>query len=351
MKKRLKRNGVMVQAAASLSLILMGCALSTLTASPAPHTPDDPGEAAWADIPEGFMRVVVSPDDARLYLLRDSEPQSGLLILDAATARPLHRIPVGRKPIAMAMDGEIGYVVNYLSDDVTVVNLKTPEAVKTIPVGHRPIRAATSARTPYLFVTNYGSDTLSVIDKNTLKVLKTLSLGGRPADMAIHPEGRYAYVLHRGTGDLSVVEIASFEVIRKASVGEFPTDVAVSEDGQLLFVSDAHVGTLNVVRTDDLKVIRKIRIGERPMEVLTVAGGPIYVLNNQSQSISVVDPAKQEAVVTIPLKYSPRCMTTTSDGGRLYVSYGERYGEITVVEMAGQKVVRSTSSPVVSMER
>jgi DNA-binding beta-propeller fold protein YncE len=99
-------------------------------------------------------------------------------------------------------------------------------------------------------------------------------------------------------------------------------------------------------------VIRKIPVGKRPVEVLRATETEeIYVLNRESKSISVIDPLKQEAILTIPLQYAPRCMAAASNSEHLYVSYGEGYGEITVLEMAGQKLVRSDSVPVILTER
>ena len=337
MKKIGKRNVLMAQAI-MCSLLLSGCATSHLTDQPSHRTMDvDSNETAWGSIPGGQMRIVVSTDDAYLYILQDSGMQGYLLILARKSYNLLHRIPVGRSPIAMATDGEIGYVVNYLSDDVTIVNLETAKAIKTLPVGHRPIRIMTWPASPYLFIANYGSDTVSVIDKKSLKTVKSLEIKSRPGDMAIHPNGRHVYVLHRGSGDLSVIDMTSLEVVQTVPVGgEFPSGIAVSEEGRFLFVSDAQSHTLQVIETERLIVVQEIPVGNRPMQVLQLPGAErVYVLNNESRTISVVDPAKQEETFVIPLKHSPRCMTASSDG-KLYVSFGEDY-EITVIEVNGRQ--------------
>jgi len=352
MRRFVQRRFTPVQSIAFASLFLAGCAFSPQAEHTSAYTTTDSGEAAWTDIPGGAMRIVVSFNNAVLYVLHDGDPQGELLILDRETLAPLHRIPVGRRPIAMAIEGETGYVVNNLSDDITAVNLKTAQVVKTVSVGHRPLRAAGSAGSPYLLVTNYGSDSVSVIDKMDLKVVKTLSSGPRPGDVAIHPNGRHAYLVERGAGRLDEIDLNVLQIVRSVPIGEFPSGLDISEDGKRLYVSDAHADILQVIGADRLDVVRSIPVGRRPVEVLRSAGhDEIFVLNGESKTLSVLDPMKAEAILTVPLKHAPRCMAGASNGERLYISYGESYGEITVLEMAGSRLVKSDSSPIRLMER
>jgi len=335
----------------ALSVWLTGCAwpssVPDMGVPPAASSSQDPGEAAWADIPRGSMRIVPSPDDSRLYFLHGSEPVGFLFILDAKSRELLYQVPVGNGPIAMVIEGDRGYVVNYLSDDVTIVDLRTATVVKTIPVGHRPIRAAAAVRTPYLLVSNYGSDSVSIIDRESLMPVRTLAAGSRPADMAVDSSGRKVYLLSRGDGKLAVIDLGPMETIERISVGEFPSGIALSNDGRSLFVSHADSNSVWVIDADGLKVIRKIPVGKRPVQVLSSVGTEgIYVLNRDSNTLSVIDPRHHDAVVTIPLNYGPRCMSASSDGRVLYVSYGEAFGEFTVVEMSGLQPSKLYNLPV-----
>jgi YVTN family beta-propeller protein len=337
----------------ALSVCLAGCAFpssapETGVAPPASYS-KDPSETVWADIPRGSMRIVPSPDDSRLYFLHGGDPVGYLFILDAKSQKLLQQVPVGSGPIAMVVEGDRGYVVNYLSDDVTVVDLKTAAVVKTIPVGHRPIRAAGAMRTPYILVANYGSDSVSVIDRESLMAVKTLAVGSRPADMALDSSGRKVYLLSRGDGKLAVINLGSIETIQTVSVGEFPSGIALTNDGRSLFVSHADSNSVSVIDASGLRVVRSIPVGKRPVQVLSSVGTEgIYVLNRDSNTVSVIDPGHQDAVVTIPLNYGPRCMSASSDGRVLYVSYGEAFGEFTVVEMSGLHPSKLYNLPVVT---
>jgi YVTN family beta-propeller protein len=337
----------------AVSVWLAGCAYPNsapeMGVGPPTSYSEDPSERVWANIPRGSMRIVSSPDDSRLYFLHGREPVGYLFILDAKSQELLYQVPVGRGPIAMVIEGDRGYVVNYLSDDVTVVDLKAAAVVKTIPVGHRPIRAAGAIRIPYVLVANYGSDSVSVIDRESLKPVKTLAVGSRPADMVLDSSGRKVYLLSRGDGKLAVIDLGSIETIQTASVGEFPSGIALANDGRSLYVSHANSNSVSVIDASGLKVIRKIPVGKRPVQVLSSLGTDgIYVLNRDSNTLSVIDPGHRDAIITIPLNYGPRCMSASSDGGVLYVSYGEAFGEFTVVEMSGLKPSRLYNLPVVA---
>jgi YVTN family beta-propeller protein len=324
----------------STVLILSGCSPSMMGGSGyragRSGANSDPSEAKWTEISKGQMRIRVSPDRAFLFVLRNDENRGEMEILDGKSFDPLGRIPVGRGPIAVEIEGETGYVANFLSDDVTVVDLKGGTAVETVRVGRRPIRLATSEHYPYLFVSNYGSDTISVIDKRSLKNVLTLHVGRRPGDMVLDSENGILYLLNRGEGTLSVVSLDSLQVTGTVPVGEFPTGMAISRDGRFLLVSDAHTDKLKWIQTGTLSTVRDVPVGNRPMQVLrTARSGAVYVINSGSRSISLIDPDRNEVIASIPLENSPRCITASADGQFVYVSYGEEYGGITLIDMNG----------------
>jgi YVTN family beta-propeller protein len=322
----------------SADLIISGCSATIIGDSGYHAGPSnaisDPSEEKWTEISNGQMRIMVTPDRAFLFVLRDNKNRGEMDILDGKSFHPLGRIPVGRGPIAVEIEGQTGYVANLLSDDVTVVDLKDRTVLDTIRVGNRPIRLATAEQSPYLFVSNYGSDTISVIDKRLQKVILTLPVGRRPGDMALDLKKGVLYLLNRGEGTLSVVSLDSLQVTETVPVGEFPSGMAISRDGRFLLVSDAHTNDLKWIQTGTLSLVRNTPVGNRPMQVLrTARSGPVYVINSGSRSISLIDPEQDGVVTSIPLENSPRCITASADGQFVYVSYGQGYGGITLIDM------------------
>nr|MDP9475732.1 YncE family protein [Actinomycetota bacterium] len=58
------------------------------------------------------------------------------------------------------------------------------------------------------------------------------------------------------------------------------------------------------------------------------AGGPrVYVANSGDDAVSVVDPARNEVVATVPVGREPHQVLATRDGSRVYVG---NFGEDTV---------------------
>ena len=320
----------------SIVSVLSLAILTSCSFVPLPTPDGSSDDNPWAGVPAGQMRIVFSSDNSHLYVLQDLGMEGFLFILDGKSYDLLNRIPVGRRPIAMIIEGERGYVVNYLSDEINIIDLRAEKVIKTVSVGHRPIRIETSVVNPYLFVANYGSDTISVIDKKSLEVIKVIPVGHSPGDMAIHPDGRTLYAIHRGESGLWAIDLRFLRVTQKRFVGENPSDIVVSNDGRYLFVSDANINVLQVISTASLKNIQSIPAGIRPMEILrSPETGMLFVMNHGSRTILAVNPETLEEVFEIPLKHAPRCITSTSDGAQLYVSYGDRYSEISVIETAG----------------
>jgi YVTN family beta-propeller protein len=64
-----------------------------------------------------------------------------------------------------------------------------------------------------------------------------------------------------------------------------------------------------------------VKVEKGPIAIgVSPDGGRLYVLNNVSHSVSVVDPRADQVVATIPVGANPRDLVVQPDGRRVYVS-------------------------------
>src|SRR5262245_17983057 len=193
--------------------------------------------AAFVTFESGQVRpLALSPDGARLFAV--NTPDARLEIFDVTDGGLTHResVPVGLEPVAVAArSNEEGWVVNHLSDSVSVVQLGAPAArvVRTLLVGDEPRdivfagparqrafittahRGQNSPIDPQLTTPGVGRADVWVFDATA----PGTSLGGTPlaivtlfADtpraLAVSPDGGtvYAAAFHSGNQTATVIE-------------------------------------------------------------------------------------------------------------------------------------------------
>ena len=105
----------------------------------------------------------------------------------------------GTHPNGMALDPERGrlFVAGRDSNTVQVIEEKTLQIIKNIPVGREPFSVHYDGR--FIYVANFGSDSVSVIDPGLLDVVAEVQLGGaggEPTFLA-SKDGTVYVVLHR----------------------------------------------------------------------------------------------------------------------------------------------------------
>jgi YVTN family beta-propeller protein len=149
--------------------------------------------------------VCLTPTGDRLLVV--NTPDNRLSVFDVSHGPPafanrIAEIPVGLEPVSVAArsDSE-AWVVNQLSDDVSIVNLNTLHVRATLRVGDEPadvVFAGSPARA-YVSVSQY--DEVLAIDPASLATVATIPINGRtPRALARTPGGSrvYAAVLDAG---------------------------------------------------------------------------------------------------------------------------------------------------------
>ena len=143
--------------------------------------------------------VTLTPSGGRLLVV--NTPDNRLSVFDLTAGPPsrdtrIAEIPVGLEPVSVAArsDSE-AWVVNRLSDDVSVVNLNTLHVSATVHVGDEPadvVFAGTPARA-YVSVSQY--DQVNVYDPGTRARVASIPIGGRwPRMLAKTADGARVYV-------------------------------------------------------------------------------------------------------------------------------------------------------------
>ncbi|MCA9319528.1 MAG: hypothetical protein KDB53_02275, partial [Planctomycetes bacterium] len=173
---------------ALLTLCLVGLALVT-----------SPAQSAFVNFEPSLVHpIAVTPNGLRLLAL--DPPNATLQVWSLASPDdpvPLVSIPVGLEPVSLAVrdDDEI-WVVESLSDSISVVSISGQRVVATIPMKDVPADVVFAGTPQRAFVSVAGSDEVRVVDPQTHQVVGQVSIPGKePRALAVNATGSSVYAL------------------------------------------------------------------------------------------------------------------------------------------------------------
>lgn len=156
--------------------------------------------------------MAMTPDGSRLLVV--NTPDGRLTVFDLTGQAPVRaaEIPVGLEPVSVAaLDDQTAWVVNQLSDDVSVVDLTTLHVRATLRVGDEPSDVVFAGAPLRAYVSVSEEDAIKVYDPSTLVRTATVPIAAAyPRALARNQDGSRVFVtmLHAGnrTSVLSQLE-------------------------------------------------------------------------------------------------------------------------------------------------
>ncbi len=255
---------------------------------------------------------------------------------------------VGSAPQYVAFNpaSTLAYVVNYGSNTVNVINLKTSAIINTIAVGGDPYAAVFNSTGTLAYVTNQGSDTVSVINPATNTVINTITVGTGPEGVAFNPSGTLAYVVNYGSNTVNVINPITSAIINTIAVGGSPEGVAFNPSGTLAYVTNYGSNTVNVINPATNTVINTITVGTGPEGVAFNPSGTLaYVTNQGSDTVSVINPATNTVINTITVGTGPYAAVFNPTGRLAYVTNASTTtgaaGRVSVIDTATNAIIET----------
>jgi YVTN family beta-propeller protein len=176
--------------------------------------------------------------------------------------------------------------------------------IANVPINHG-VAASPDGR--WLYITSEAEQTLHVVDGKTLQTTKRIPLTGRPNNMSIGKDGRRVYVgIVSAPGAVDVIDTATLERVKSIPTKGGIHNVYVTPDGQHV-VAGSIAGRLMTVidaKTEE-PVWTLFEEGVRPMAFETNADGStkrIFVQISNLHGFAIVDFAARKEVgrVTLP---------------------------------------------------
>jgi len=219
--------------------------------------------------------------------------------------------------VMMSPDGRYVVTGGTRANKAYIIDARTLQLVKTIPVDIAPEHLAFSPDGRSYYQGNPNSDSISVIDMQSLSKVKTIPGLAEPLNITFTPDGSKAYVGNYGAHWIGVIDVRRHELLKRIQVAEVPgiarldpdrylgeikgiSNASITNDGRYVYAADGDLGVVSVIDTRDDKVVKVIRVGTDPWRAyMSHDGKYAVVLNNGDETISIIDLKSNRVAATL----------------------------------------------------
>jgi YVTN family beta-propeller protein len=290
------------------------------------------------------LAVVVQAQDVKV-----TDPRSVLMIvnrdsndigfMDLKTRKMLGRTFLGNNVnphmVMMSPDGRYVVTGGTRANKAFIIDTRTLQLIKTIPVDIAPEHLAFSPDGRWYYQGNPDGDSVSVIDMQSLTKIKTIPGFVEPLNITFTADGSKAYVGNYGAHWVGVIDVRRHELLKKILVAEVPgvakldpakylgeikgiNIAALSNDGRYLYAADSDLNVVSVIDTREDTVIKTIRVGKNPWRIYMSHDGKYGItINNDDETISIIDTRSNSVAAT--LEAGPDMTGVNFAGGKAFV--------------------------------
>lgn len=329
-----------VRSQVELSLLLAGRGIAVDPGSRVYASFSDSGVVAAIDIsgarPQEINRIFVSGSYPRqiavdptmrvLYATEDANNRVSAFNTSGAAVRT---IDVLERPTAIAIDSTArrAYVANTLADSISVLNIDSGATVGTFLLGTNDSGLAVDSTGRRLYATNMATGTVAVIDSQSCNVTANWYSGNGPWSIAVDPNLQQLYTVNifNRRGTLTTLSTVDGRIKARVDIGlASAARVAVNRTTGIAYATGGTVNANTVTAFDGrtLRTTATITVGASPVGVaIDETANRIYVANQQSGTISVIDGATNAVVATWrPPRGNVWGLVVDPEVGRLLVS-------------------------------
>jgi YVTN family beta-propeller protein len=261
---------------------------------------------------------VQDPTSVVMIVNRDSNE---IAFMDIKTKKIVGKTFLGNNVnphmVMMSPDGRYVVTGGTRANKAYIIDARTLELVKVIPVDIAPEHLSFSPDSRWYYQGNPEGDSISVIDMVSLTKIKTIPGFVEPLNVTFLPDGSKAYVGNYGAHWVGVVDVRRHELLKKIQIAEVPgvakldpakylgeikgINIAmITNDGRYLYAADGDLGVVGKIDPREDKVVKVIRVGKDPWRIYMSHDGNYAITpNNGDQTISIIDLRTDKVAATL----------------------------------------------------
>jgi YVTN family beta-propeller protein len=287
----------------------------------------------------GLRAQDVKVTDPRSVLMIVNRDSNDIGFMDLKTRKMIGRTFLGNNVnphmVMMSPDGRYVVTGGTRANKAFIIDTRTLQLIKTIPVDLAPEHLAFSPDGRWYYQGNPDGDSISVIDMQSLTKIKTIPGFVEPLNVTFSPDGSKAYIGNYGAHWVGVIDVRRHELLKKIQVAPVPgvarldpakylgeikgiNIAALSNDGRYLYAADSDLGVVGVIDTREDRVIKTIRVGQEPWRIYMSHDGKYGITaNNGDETISIIDTHSNSVAAT--LEAGPDMTGVNFAGGKAFV--------------------------------
>jgi YVTN family beta-propeller protein len=274
--------------------------------------------------------VVIAPDGSCIYITQ--EPTKTLDVVDARTLQVTKRIPLSGRPnnLDITKDGRRLYVgIAQSPGAVDIIDTSMLTNVKSIPVEGAVHNVYVTSDSRYVVVGSVVTSVISVIDTQTNQVVWSvkLSSGIRPMAFTKNPDGSTKEIIaqlsdfhgfvvvdfasHKEINRITLPDISHQQKVTDGLQGSPSHGLAITPDGKVLWATSKWYEYVAAYSLPEFKLLKVVHVGPHP-EWLTIPpdGKDLYVAVAGKDATVVVDNNTMQVVACIPVGAVPKRNTS-----------------------------------------
>ncbi|MBI5035424.1 MAG: hypothetical protein HZB51_33270 [Chloroflexi bacterium] len=265
--------------------------------------------------------IALDPAQKRIYVANASDKTISLIVNDQVTLTT----SIGEEPNTLLFFENRLFVGLGSKGNILVLDPATLQTQSTIgiPKAYSVIHLAGDAVHHRLYASIY--DYITVIDSTNLKLVTTFDAKGSYYALAANPSNdsilTSIYESVTNNQYLTMLDPLSGSVRGRVQVGGDPRTIALSADNSRIYVANQFSNSVSVINARDLSKITDIAVGIRPFGiVLDESAHRLYVSNSESDNVDAIDTQTNQVVATIPIGMNFSGFATNDALNRVYVS-------------------------------
>ncbi len=218
--------------------------------------------------------------------------------------------------------GLVGLVSNRQSNNITVFNKKSLQAIAVIAMGQAPSGMALDQRGQRAFVAVPGEDSIYVIDILAGNVAQEIRLspGDAPTELALTLDGRTLLSANTGSNTVSIIDAGSRFEQGRVIVGIEPRSVAVDRTGRRAFAFNTSSNSISVIDVPSRILLTTLQVDPGPVRGgFNRSGDRLYVIYNVSQYVTVINPTTLTVVGRFRLRSSMGSIKVDPNTDQIYL--------------------------------
>lgn len=252
-----------------------------------------------------------------------------------------------------------------------------PNGWKLTPTGHQipvsdlPMNLVLSKDGQYLLVTTNGNgdQTVNIIDTQSGQSVQNIIVKKSWLGLEFAPDGKRFFVSGGDDNEILIFNFVAGKATeagklnlgseayhalndraradaRRKGAGEyaFPAGLSVTPDGKHLYVAENLSNKVAVIDLASKQVVAKIEVGEYPYDCLVAPDGKrVYVSNWGARNVGVIDTATNKVIGAIATGDHPNDLEITRNGKTLYVANANS-NTVSVIDTIQMKEIEAIST-------